>query len=235
MDPRTCVIKKRIEGIKRIIAVAGGKGGIGKSLVSSVMALNLSNMGYRVGLLDLDFSGPSAHLILGTGRSTQPREEKGVIPPTVCGIKFFSLVFYSGKKPSPLRGIDISNIIKEILCITRWGELDVLVIDMPPGMGDAILDPISLMDAEFLVVTTPSLVSVGTVSKFLSFLEESGTPSLGVLENMRIKETSRNFFGADFLGSIKLDLDLEKALGKPEKLMQTKFSSELREIMEKVF
>ena len=235
MDPRTSVIDKRIGKVKRIVAVAGGKGGIGKSLVSCTMALNLSNMGYKVGLLDLDFSGPSDHLILGTDNLVQPKEEKGVIPPSVFGIKFFSLVFYSGKNPSPLKGIDISNIIKEIFCIIRWGDLDVLVIDMPPGMGDAILEPMGLINPEFLVVTTPSLISVGTVTKFLSLLKETKTPFLGVLENMKIKETSKEFFGRDFLGSIKLDLDLEKALGNPEELMKTKFSRELREIMEKVF
>ena len=239
MDPRTSVIDERLKNVKRIIAVSGGKGGVGKSLTSSLMALSLSGMGYKVGLLDLDFSGPSDHLILGakyTQPQFQPKEDRGILPPEICGIKFLSLVYYAGENPSPLRGADISNVIKEILCITRWEKLDILIIDMPPGMGEAVLDSIRLFKRiEFLVVTTPSRVSLGTVKKFIKLMEDFKIPIIGVIENMKISDSTKDEFEKDFLGSIKFDMDLEKAIGDPEKLMSTKFSLELREILEKIF
>jgi len=235
MDPRTGMIENRLKGT-RVIAVSGGKGGIGKSLASSVMALELSNMGYKVGLLDLDFSSPSDHVILGFDYSKhKPEEDMGLVPPEICGVKFFSLVFYAGENPSPLRGIDVSNAIREILSIVKWGNLDILLIDMPPGIGEATLDSIRLIkNIEFLVLTTPSKVSTDSVKKFVRLLKELKMPVIGVIENMRISESSKDDFD-NFLGSIKFDLDLEKALGNPEKLLKTKFSQEFREILKKIF
>ena len=133
MEVRTSVIEKRLKNIKRIISVASGKGGVGKSLVASSLALSLSKRGYKVGLLDLDLYGPSSHIILGVDDYGFPEEEKGIIPPKISGINFMSIVYFTEDKPSPFRGIDISNIIIELLAITQWGELDYLIIDMPPG------------------------------------------------------------------------------------------------------
>jgi len=150
MDARVSVIEKRLKNIKRIISVASGKGGVGKSLVASSLALNLSKKGFKIGLLDLDLYGPSSHIILGV-KDVFPKEEKGIIPPNVHGINFMSIVYFTEDKPSPFRGIDISNIIIELLAITQWGSLDFLIIDMPPGMGDETLDVIRLIKkSEFL-------------------------------------------------------------------------------------
>jgi ATP-binding protein involved in chromosome partitioning len=158
LDPRLEVIDKRLENVKTLVPVSGVKGGIGKSLVASTLALTLSEMGYRVGLMDLDFSGPSTHIILGIS-GVYPEEERGIVPPDVHGIKFLSIIYYAGDNPSPLRGVDISNAMIELLAITQWGSLDFLIVDMPPGIGDIILDTIRLMKrAEFLIVTTPSKV-----------------------------------------------------------------------------
>ncbi len=235
MDPRAGIIEERLRG-KRIIGVAGGKGGVGKSVISTLMALNLSSMGYRVGLLDLDFSGPSDHIILGINCNKFPKEEKGIIPPEVYGIKFFSIVYYAGDNPTPLRGIDITNAIKEILAVVVWKDVDTLIIDMPPGMGEEILDSSELIRGlEFLAVTTPSKVSINTAKKFIELLKDMKLPFFGVIENMRIKKTVKEVFGQNFLGSIKFDLDLEEAIGNPDKLMRTNFSRELREILERKF
>lgn len=234
MDPRLGTLDERLRGI-RVIAVSGGKGGVGKSVTSSVAALALSSMGYKVGLLDMDFSGPSDHIILGA-KEAKPREELGVVPPEICGVKFMSIVYYSGENPSPLRGVDVSNALKEMLCITRWNNVDLLVIDMPPGMGEAVLDSIALMkNIEFLVVTTPSMVSVSTVKKFLKMLEEVRIPVLGVVENMKIEKSSGKEFGESFLGTVKFDMDLESTLGNPDRLMKTRFSRELRDVLKKKF
>jgi len=181
MEPRASVIEKRLKNIKRIIAVASGKGGVGKSMVASTLALHLSQHGYRVGLLDLDLYGPSSHIILGVNNKF-PTEEKGIIPPTIHGISFMSIVFFTEEKPSPFRGIDISNIILELLTITQWGSLDFLIIDMPPGIGDETLDVIRyIKSSEFLIVTTPSKVAMGAVSKLLIMLIELKKPILGVI------------------------------------------------------
>ena len=238
MEPRISVIHKRLENIKRIISVASGKGGVGKSLVASSLALNLSKRGYKVGLLDLDLYGPSSHIILGVKEYGFPEEDKGIIPPDVSGIKFMSIVYYSEDKPSPFRGIDISNIIIELLAITQWGSLDYLIIDMPPGIGDETLDVIRLVKkSEFLVVTTPSKVSLGAVSKLLKILKELKISTIGVVENMKM--TSSAFIkdemgkiGMQYLGSISFDKNLEDSIGDPSKLLKTDFMNDLNKIID---
>jgi ATP-binding protein involved in chromosome partitioning len=239
MEPRSSIIGKRLRGIRRIISVASGKGGVGKSLVASTLALHLSKKGYTVGLLDLDVYGPSSHIILGVN-NVVPKEEKGIIPPQVHGIYFMSIVFFTGDKPSPFRGGDITNIVLELLTITQWGSLDYLIIDMPPGIGDETLDVIRYIKrSEFLVVTTPSKVSLGAVRKLLKLLQELKIPIVGVVENMQMTGSSyiRNEIikmNISYLGSIEFDTDIEDAIGDVEKLFKTDFMKDFVRITEKV-
>jgi ATP-binding protein involved in chromosome partitioning len=239
MEARVSVIDKRLKNIKRIISVASGKGGVGKSLIASMLALHLSKKGHNIGLLDLDLYGPSSHIILGV-KDVFPEEEKGIIPPDVHGIKFMSIVYYTEDKPSPFRGIDISNIIIELLAITQWGSLDYLIIDMPPGMGDETLDVIRLVkNSEFLVVTTPSKVAFGAVSKLLKILKELKIPTIGVIENMTMTKSPfiRNEIrqmNLPFLGSISFDNNLEDSIGKPDKLLETDFMKDFEKILEEI-
>jgi ATP-binding protein involved in chromosome partitioning len=235
MDPRLTVIEKRLANVKRLIAVGGGKGGIGKSSVASILALTLAKAGHKVGLLDLDFCGPSAHVILGI-KDVYPTEEMGVHPPEIHGIRFMSIIYYAGDNPSPLRGIDISNAIIELLAITQWGELDFLVIDMPPGTGDSTLDAIRLMKRmEFLIVTTRSKVALETVKKAVQMLKELQVPIVGIVENMRmaqsgnVEETAKQT-GIPFLGAIDFDTDMEQALGNVQELLKTDFAHDLQAI-----
>ena len=236
MDPRLEVIDKRLSGVKRVLAVTGGKGGIGKSLVASTLAMILSQLNYKVGLLDLDFSGPSTDLILGI-EGVYPQEEKGIIPPEIYGIKFMSVIYYAEDNPAPLRGIDISNALVELLAITQWGSLDFLIVDMPPGIGDATLDTIRLMKkAEFLALTIPSKVALGTVKKMLSILQELNLPIIGLLENMRSRkspsvEEKIIGFGVPYLGAIDFDENLESSLGNGDRLLETAFAHRLRDIL----
>jgi len=234
MDPRLNIVEERLKGIKRLIAVSGGKGGIGKSSIACTLALTLSKSGYKVGLLDLDFWGPSAHVILGI-EDIFPKEEKGIIPPKVYGIKFMSIIYYAGDEPSPLRGVDISNAIIELLAVTQWGSLDFLVVDMPPGIGDATLDIIRLMGRiEFLIVTTQSKVTLETVKRMLRMLKELKISILGIIENMKttdspsVKDQLR-VFGVPFLGKIDFDKELENSIGNTNKLLRTNFAHDLRE------
>ena len=236
MDPRLGIIDERLKDITRLVAVSGGKGGIGKSSVASILALTLSQLGGKVGLLDLDFSGPSTHVILGI-KGVQPKEEKGIIPPEIYGIRFLSIIYYAGDNPSPLRGIDISNAIIELLAITRWGSLDFLIIDMPPGIGDATLDIIRLMKRpEFLIVTTQSKLALETVKKMLKMLKELNTSVIGIIENMKMTESSLvreqlNVFQVPFLGEITYDKNFEGSLGEVNKILKTKFAQDLKKIV----
>lgn len=235
MDPRLSVIDKRFENIGKIIAVSGGKGGIGKSLIASTLALLLAKQGYRTGLLDLDLCGPSDHVILGIG-GVFPEEDKGIIPPEIMGVRFMSITYYAGYNPVPLRGSEVSNAIIEMLAITRWEELDFLIIDMPPGTGDPALDVIRLIKrVEFLVVTTRSQVALAMAKKELQVLKELKVAVLGVLENMRLKDNSAvaealaelDSGQTPFLGAILFDYNLEDALGDAAKLLQTDFAAQL--------
>jgi len=240
MEARVDIIDKRLKNIKRIISVASGKGGVGKSLVASTLALNLSKKGHKVGLLDLDLYGPSSHIILGVENYKFPEEEKGIIPPKIDGINFISIVFYTEDKPSPFRGVDISNIIIEILAITQWGELDFLIIDMPPGIGDETLDVIRLVKkSEFLIVTTPSKVSMGAVNKLLKILKELNLPIIGIVENMKMKKSklvkdSICDMNLGYLGFISFDKNLEDSIGYTDKLLKSDFMKDFDKIIEKI-
>lgn len=240
MDPRLSVIDKRLSKIKRIIAVASGKGGVGKSLVASTLALNLSKKGFKVGLLDLDLYGPSSHVILGVTDYSFPEEEKGILPHKIDDINFMSIVYFTEDKPAPLRGMDITNIIIELLSITQWGELDFLIIDMPPGIGDETLDVIKLVKkSEFLVVTTPSKVAIAAVSKLLKILKELKLPVIGIVENMKMKQSdfikgNVSKMGISYLNSIQFDGNLEDSIGKPNLLVKTDFMNDFDKIIQKI-
>ena len=235
VDPRTSIINERFARISRIIAVSSGKGGVGKSMVASTLALTLSHNGCKVGLFDLDFTGPSTHIILGA-HNVQPKEEKGLVPPTVAGIEYMSLVYFVGDNPAPLRGADVSNALIELLAITQWGSLDFLVIDMPPGIGDAILDLIRLIERiEFLIVTTPSLLAFETVKKQVALLCELKMPIIGVVENMKMDvaesvEAETGKLGLKYLGEIPYDPQVEGAIGNEKELLNTVIAKKLRKI-----
>src|SRR4030043_2294754 len=223
VDPRTSIINERLKRISRIIAVSSGKGGVGKSLVATTLALTRARKGCKVGLFDLDFTSPSTHIILGA-KDAQPKEEKGIVPPVVKGVEYMSLIYYCGDNAAPLRGADVSNALIELLAVTRWSQLDYLVIDMPPGIGDAVLDLIRLVKRiEFLIVTTPSQLAFETVKKLVSLLQDLKVPIIGVVENMKMNSSKRiqqetEKLGAKFLAGIPYDPKVEGAIGEVAKL-----------------
>lgn len=238
VDPRTIVINRRLSKVKRIVAVSSGKGGVGKSLVATTLALTLARRGCRVGLFDLDFTSPSTHIILNAEK-TVPQEEKGIVPPIVHGIKYMSLIYYSGDKPAPLRGADVSNALIELLAVTQWGSLDFLVIDMPPGIGDVILDLLRLINrVEFLIVTTSSLLAFETVKKQVSLLVELKAPVLGVVENMkRTKNASikaqTEKLGLRHLAEIDFDDAVEDSIGDEVKLLNSSIGRAIGQVVER--
>jgi ATP-binding protein involved in chromosome partitioning len=236
VDPRTTVINKRLKRISRIIAVSSGKGGVGKSLVATTLALTLQRKGFKVGLFDLDFTSPSTHLIIGV-KDAQPKEDKGIVPPVVNGLTYMSLVYYSHDHAAPLRGTDTSNALIELLAVTQWGKLDFLVIDMPPGIGDAVLDLIRLVNRiEFLIITTPSLLAFETVRKQVALLQSLTVPIIGVVENMKMtahksvrSETEK--LGLKFLAEIPYDPKVEEAIGDEKKLLDTALGQRIRQLV----
>lgn len=227
IDPRTSVINQRLAGIRRIVAVSSGKGGVGKSMVATALALSLAKEGCRVGLFDLDFTGPSTHIILGASANVQPKEDKGIVPPTVEGLAYMSLVYFVGDNPAPLRGADVSNALIELLSVTQWGALDFLIIDMPPGIGDAVLDLVRLVKRiEFLIITTPSLLAFEVVKKQVALLCELKMPIIGIVENMKMDKANSiqvdtEKLGLKYIGAIPFDPQVEAAIGNPAKLLDT--------------
>ena len=227
-DPRLAVIERRFDKVGKVIAVSSGKGGVGKSMVATCLALNLRDQGYKVGLLDLEFTSPATHVILGV-EGLYPKEEYGIIPPLAHGLRYMSITHYSLDEPAPLRGVDVSNAIIELLAITRWEKLDYLIVDMPPGIGDATLDTIRLVPKlEFVVITTPSMVAYQSVRRLLILLKNLGINILGVIENMVMKsgdciESDLAKLDIDYIGDIEYCEELEEALGDPAKLADTGF------------
>jgi ATP-binding protein involved in chromosome partitioning len=236
VDPRISVIDERLRQVSRIIAVSSGKGGVGKSMVATTLALTLAKSS-KVGLFDLDFTSPSTHLILGV-KKVLPKEDKGIVPPEVKGLVYMSLIYYSKDQAVPLRGADVSNALIELLAVTQWGKLDFLIIDMPPGIGDAVLDLLRLVKrVEFLIVTTPSLLAFETVKKQATLLRELKFPIIGVIENMKMSnsdsiqlETGK--LGLNFLGEILYDPKVEEAIGNKNKLLETMIAEKIREILQ---
>ncbi|MEA2103219.1 MAG: P-loop NTPase [Candidatus Cloacimonadota bacterium] len=240
MDPRMSIIDERLKNIDRIITVSGGKGGIGKSSIATMLALTFAKEGKQVGLFDLDFSGPSDHIILGKKEFNFPEEEHGIFPPKVHGIKFMSIADYTKGKPASFRGTDITNAILEILAITRWDELEYLIIDLPPGISDTALDTIRMIKrAEFIIATTPSKLTIQVVKNTITFLQELKIPILGVIENMKFAKSDfvsdeMEKMNVPLLAQIPYEFEYESAIGNLEKLYQTEFAKIMTDVSKKL-
>ncbi len=179
---------KNTKNIKHIIAVASGKGGVGKSTVAVNLALSLKNMGAKVGLCDLDMYGPSIPIIMGVPKAKVKSDPdlKKFIFVEALGLKIMSIGFLIEEDvPVIWRGPIIASIVKQFLDDTLWGELDYLVIDLPPGTGDTQITLTQSIDLTGAVmVTTPSELSVADSIKGMQMLRKVNVPILGVVENM---------------------------------------------------
>jgi len=178
-----------VEGIGRIVAVSSGKGGVGKSTVAANLAAALAAGGARVGLLDADIYGPNIPLMFGERRKPGVTGERGaemIVPLESHGVRLMSLGFLlEDDQPAVMRGPLITKILRQFLEQVEWGELDWLVIDMPPGTGDAQLSLIQTIRVDGIVmVTTPQDVSTGDVLRGIRMFERVNTPVLGIVENM---------------------------------------------------
>lgn len=179
--------KKRVPGVKQVIAVASGKGGVGKSTVSVNLAISLTRLGLKVGVLDADVYGPSIPMLLGK-REAKPRadDNKKILPEESHGLKFMSFgLFIKESDPVIWRGPMLGGVLNQFLFDVNWGELDFLIIDLPPGTGDMQLSMVQATEVDgVIVVTTPQDVAVLDAQKGLKMFEQVKIPIIGVIENM---------------------------------------------------
>jgi ATP-binding protein involved in chromosome partitioning len=176
----------RIEGIKHVIAIASGKGGVGKSTVAANLAVALQKTGDAVGLCDCDIYGPSISLMFGTRDRPTATEENRIIPIEQYNLKLMSMGFLlDDSAPAILRGPMVTRYTQQFLRQVEWGELDYLVLDLPPGTGDiqlTIVQTVALAGA--IIVTTPQEVALIDARKASTMFEKVNVPVLGLIENM---------------------------------------------------
>ena len=218
-----------LPGIKNIVAIGSGKGGVGKTTIAVNLAVALAKMGYRTGLLDGDVYGPNVPLMMNTNMQPRVLGENRIEPLQSYGVKIISVGFLNpGDKPLVWRGPMLHSIIRQFLQQVEWGELDYLVVDLPPGTGDVVISlfqTVPLTGA--VVVSTPSDVSLQDGRKAIEMFRTARVDILGLVENMShfvcphchheidifskggVARTAEQF-SVPFLGSIELDPDIRK-------------------------
>jgi len=178
--------QRSVPGVKRVIAIASGKGGVGKSTVSVNLACALQHLGARVGLLDCDIYGPSIPLMMGVHEKPTVSAEERLVPPVAHGVKVMSIgLLLTDDQPVIWRGPMIAKTIDQFLMAVEWGELDFLLVDLPPGTGDAQLSLCQTVPLDGgVIVTTPQEASLGVVRKGIAMFRKVNVPILGIVENM---------------------------------------------------
>ena len=222
-----------LAGVKRIVAVSSGKGGVGKSMVATNLAAYAASRGLDTGLLDADIYGPNIPVMFGEERRPAVAGAKGsemIVPLESHGVRLMSLGFLlEREQPAIMRGPLIAGILKQFMEQVEWGQLDLMIVDMPPGTGDAQLSLVQTVDLDgALMVTTPQKVATGDVRRGVKMFERVNTRVIGIVENMcgfRIPGTGEvvDLFGrgggeelagelsVPFLGRIPLDLAVRMA------------------------
>ncbi|MGH8176514.1 MAG: iron-sulfur cluster carrier protein ApbC [Steroidobacter sp.] len=228
---------KPVQGVSNIIAVASGKGGVGKSTTAANLALALAYEGAAVGLLDADIYGPSQPKMMGlSGSQPTSPDQKSMVAPVAYGVKVMSIGFLiDEEQPMVWRGPMVTQALVQLLETTRWGNLDYLIVDMPPGTGDTQLTLSQRVPVSgAVIVTTPQDIALLDARKGLRMFEKVEVPVLGIVENMSTHVCSKcgheeHIFGAgggrrmaeqygvDLLGELPLDIRIREQAdsGKP--------------------
>ncbi len=212
-----------LPGIAHVIAIGSGKGGVGKTTLSVNLAVAMAKLGKRVGLIDADIYGPNVPTMLGQTRQPSIVGDNRIVPLESFGVKFISVGLISpGDKPLVMRGPMLHQIIRQFLQQVEWGELDYLLVDLPPGTGDVVISLVQTVPLTgAVVVSTGSAVALQDARKALEMFHQVNVEVLGLVENMsqmRLPDgTILDVFGAggtaatarqynlDFLGSVDLD------------------------------
>jgi len=218
-----------LPGVAHVVAVGSGKGGVGKTTVAVNLAVALGKLGYRVGLIDADIYGPNVPMMLGVTRQPNIVGENRIEPILSHGVKFISVGLISpGDKPMVMRGPMLHQIIRQFLQQVEWGELDYLIVDLPPGTGDVVISLVQTVPLTgAVVVSTPSDVSLQDARKALEMFHQVNVEVIGIVENMSHftcphcqqvvdifssggAERTAAQFGLEFLGSLELDPSIRK-------------------------
>ncbi|MBZ5699227.1 MAG: Mrp/NBP35 family ATP-binding protein [Acidobacteriia bacterium] len=175
-----------IEGVKNLVAVASGKGGVGKTTVAVNLALALKRLGAAVGLLDADVYGPNVPIMLGTEEQPRALNDRQILPVEAQGLKLISMgLLNPGDKPMIWRGPMLHSVMQQFLRSVVWGELDYLIVDLPPGTGDVQLSLIQIVPVTgAILITTPSVVALADVRKAIEMFRQVNVDILGIVENM---------------------------------------------------
>jgi ATP-binding protein involved in chromosome partitioning len=178
--------KRAIPGVRHIVAVASGKGGVGKSTVAVNLALAMSKLGWRIGLMDADVYGPSVAMMVGAQGQVAVTKDRRIVPLERYGIRYVSMaLFLNDETPVIWRGPMVAKLESEFLFNVEWGDLDCLVIDLPPGTGDAQLTITQRVALDGgVIVTTPQEIALLDVKRGVAMFDEVKVPVLGVIENM---------------------------------------------------
>jgi len=246
--------------IKNAIAVASGKGGVGKSSTAVMMALSMKEMGLKVGLLDADIYGPSISIIMGVSQDTKPviKNDKFFEPVEINDIKTMSMSYLVAEStPVVWRGPMASSALQQMMQQTLWGELDYLIIDLPPGTGDihlTISQKIKLTGA--VIITTPQEVALADVRKAIEMFQKVDVPLIGLIENMSTHicnycgcqsdifgrgggEKLSQQYGLSMLGRLPLDAEFTESLVSKKNSKASRssisFNEEFRQIVSNIF
>ncbi len=249
-----------LPGVSKIIAIGSGKGGVGKTTVAVNIAIALSKLGQRVGLIDADVYGPNVPMMMGSSQQPVVGPGNQIIPNLTHGIKTISIGYISpGDKPMVMRGPMLHQIIRQFLQQVDWGELDYLVVDLPPGTGDVVISLVQTVPLTgAVVVSTPSDVSLQDARKALEMFGQVNVEVLGIVENMSHftcphchheidifsrggAERTAKQFNVPFLGSIELvpaireggDRGLPVALAGPKSPQAAEFYAVTQKLMER--
>ena len=178
--------QKGVPGVKRVLAIASGKGGVGKSTCSANLACALAQLGAKVGLLDCDIYGPSIPLMMGVHERPTVNETERLVPPSNHGVKVMSIgLLVTDDQPVIWRGPMITKTIQQFLLAVEWGDLDFLLVDLPPGTGDAQLSLCQTVPLDGgVIISTPQEASLGVVRKGIAMFRKVNVPILGIVENM---------------------------------------------------
>ena len=235
ISPKTQFKKNKINGVKKVIAVSSGKGGVGKSTIAVNLAIALKNLKYNVGILDADIYGPSIPKMIGI--LEKPKSEDGInlIPIKKFDLQCMSIGFMvSEETPMIWRGPMVASTIKTFANKVLWNNIDFLIIDMPPGTGDALLTFSQEIDIDgAVIITTPQNIAVIDVKRGIEMFKRTNVKILGIIENMTSfksgdgiehfifgKDGAKNIaekFNIEILGRIPIDIEISKSVdnGKP--------------------
>ena len=222
-SPQEAPQPKALPGVRAVIAVGSGKGGVGKTTVAVNLVIALTRLGYKVGLIDADIYGPNVPLMMGASQQPKVLEGNQIEPIQAHGARFISVGLLSpGDKPLVMRGPMLHQIIRQFIQQVERGELDYLVVDLPPGTGDIVISLVQTVPLTgAIVVSTPSDVSLQHARKALEMFHQVNVPILGIVENMSYfhcphchepvdifsrggAERTAKQFNLPFLGSVEL-------------------------------